>query len=94
MSFTLGDEDRRAVDLLLDRDDSKTNGGDGQVAHGRMKHRVQRVEQILSLLSHMTTGEPPPDLVKKALRRIEEARITGQAGQPLERSDDTDRPTA
>lgn len=94
MSFTLGDEDRRAVDLLLDRDGSKSNGGDGQAADGRMKQRVQRVEQILSLLSHMTTGEPPPDLVKKALSRIEEARITGKPGQLLDRNTDANRPTA
>jgi hypothetical protein len=72
----LNEEDRAAVDLLLDRHT------DGFFARGLsdsgvfvksvevQPQRVRSVKQILSVLKELPAAEPPTDLAGKTLRRV------------------------
>ena len=69
----LGDEDGRAVDLLLDQ-----TANAGQIPmyaaagnHGFEK-RVNSVSGLLRLLDEMPAAEPPADLMVRTLQRIEQ----------------------
>ena len=79
MSNRLGKEDRRAVDLLLERADgvgSSTPAVEAlfaSPAQGNFERRLDAVDKILSLLDLMPAPEPSADLVNRTLRRIEEA---------------------
>jgi hypothetical protein len=80
MAKRLGKEDRRAVDLLLERAD----GVSGMPAveqlfaapvQGNFERRLDAVDKILSLLDLMPSPEPSADLVSRTMRRVEEASI-------------------
>jgi hypothetical protein len=84
MTVQLSDQDRRVVDLLMDRASGAGNGnghnGDGRAAGmafspvgGAFASRIQAVEGMLQLLDHVPVSEPPADLVARTMRRIEEA---------------------
>src|SRR5262245_31258056 len=71
----LDDEDRRAVDLLLER---ASETGDlppveqlfrAPVAGG-FERRLDAAEAILSLIGNMPAEEPPADLVTRTLEHI------------------------
>jgi hypothetical protein len=72
MASRLGDDDRRAVDLVLDRLDGEQPETMAQPPPPTPQ-RVQSVEKILSLLERMPAYEPPPDLAAKTLHRIDQA---------------------
>ena|SRR5436305_121453 len=78
MSATLREEDRRIVDLLLDRTAAVTGDGDaGPVyasADGANGQRVQRVEKLLRLLDLMPDEQAPADLVRRTLQFVDHAR--------------------
>lgn len=72
----LGDEDKRAVDLLLDQP------GPGEFASGNavmfvaprqdgFERRVRAVQSLLQLLDSMRVEDPPADLTERTLLRIE-----------------------
>jgi hypothetical protein len=90
MRKQLGDEDGRAVDLLLDGSSNAggiANGGNGQgsfaAAVGASFHqRLQSAEKVLQVLAEMPVQEPSVDLVAKTMRRIEEANLRNPASQP------------
>lgn len=76
----LSDDDRRAVDLLLER----PNGvGDTPSVEqlfrapvqGSFERRLEAAEKLLSLLDEMPTEEPPPQLVARTLQRIRELEL-------------------
>src|SRR5688572_23247191 len=77
MTKRLGESDRRAVDLLLDRSTGAGNGdgndNGGYVAHAppATEPGIQSVERILSLLDLMPADEPAADLMTRTLARIE-----------------------
>jgi len=81
MKRKLKDEDRQAVDLVLDTFPA-VGREDGVVAIAGTptEQRVQTVDQILSTLSQMPAIDPPDDLVERTLRRIEQ--IPHQAQLP------------
>jgi len=99
MTKRLGESDRHAVDLLLDRSMGATNGsGDGTGSGGYVTHAqpgtepgLQSVQRVLSLLEMMPTDEPPADLMARALARIDArgAMAMGQSAALL-----SDRPHA
>ncbi len=69
----LGDEDGRAVDLLLDK---TANAGQTSMYavpgyHGFEK-RVHSVSGLLRLLDAMPATEPPADLMVRTMQRIEQ----------------------
>jgi hypothetical protein len=80
MSMRLGKEDRRAVDLLLERADGVGRESTPAVeqlfaapVQGNFERRLDAVDKILSLLDLMPAPEPSADLVNRTMRRIEEA---------------------
>jgi hypothetical protein len=78
----LADEDRRAVDLLLDGGSDTSAGESGKfVAPGSFDpDRVHSVEMILSLLHRLPAGDPPADLAARTLQRVD-AALTALAPQ-------------
>ena len=71
MTKRLGESDRRAVDLLLDR--MTGAAGDGNyVTHAQPTTAgVEGVQRVLSLLDRMPAEEPAADLMARTLSRIE-----------------------
>lgn len=78
----LRDEDRLAVDLLLDRAvaSSAGNGSGNGAGNGHSgftpvnsaaSAQVGRVEAVLRVLDMMPAEEPPPDLLARTVRRID-----------------------
>jgi hypothetical protein len=75
MSIKLVEEDRHAVDLLLDQGQSAMlqSGGPGYAASSlAVTERVQRVERVLSLLEALPADEPPAGLAGRTLQRLQE----------------------
>jgi hypothetical protein len=71
MNRKLTDQDRQAVDLVLDRFSTMARE-DGVIAvdGAPAEPHVQSVERILSVLEAMPAPEPAPDLVARTLARI------------------------
>ena len=72
----LRDEDRLAVDLLLDRAASSAGNGSGNGQTGftpvsNAAGQVRQVEAVLRVLDMMPAEEPPADLVSRTMRRID-----------------------
>jgi hypothetical protein len=96
----LRDEDRLAVDLLLDRAVT-SSGGNGQsgtgftpVNSGATEH-VAKVQSLLRVLEMMPAEEPPSDLVAKTIRRVEaESAEDSSALRPPQPASDTYMPHA
>jgi hypothetical protein len=72
MTRKLNDEDRQAVDMVLDAIPTAGNDGIVAVTAASAEPRVQTVQQILSTLGQMPAVEPPDDLIERTLRRIEQ----------------------
>ena len=88
MSSNLNNDDRRALDLLLDRTSAvSSSGAAGYASPGVDPARVAGAERVLKLLSLLPAEEPSPNLLEQTLRRIGEAPsqfmpgMTGIAGQ-------------
>ena len=99
MTKRLGDSDRRAVDLLLDRSTDAVNGdGNGQfVAHAQpgTEPGIQSVQRVLSLLDLMRADEPSADLMTRTLARIEaRPNVAAQPLHPATAAMMTNRPHA
>ena len=80
MTKNLTDEDRRAIDILLSRDERGNGHGAGSyvsTVQGALHERVERVERLLHLLDHVPAIEPPPDLAASTLRRLDEVMASG-----------------
>jgi hypothetical protein len=73
MKPKLKDEDRRALDLLLDR--SPTAAGRSApvfaAADAGVRDRLPRVQKVLHLLDALPADEPPKDLVARTMEFIE-----------------------
>jgi hypothetical protein len=78
MNVTLGQEDRRAVDLLLDRTATAASANSGAAhpvfatADTSTGNRVMRAQRLLSLLDQLPGEEPPADLIKRTLQLVEQ----------------------
>lgn len=76
MSTTLHDEDRRAVDLFLDRNatsDHHTASFAVTPSRDAFQERIQSVERILHLLDQLPAADPPTNLADRTLKRLETA---------------------
>jgi hypothetical protein len=69
MSRKLSDEDRRAVDLLLDYG----HGGITKMAAAVSQKRLSAAERVFKLIGQLPAEEPPLDLVARTMRRIDQA---------------------
>jgi len=82
MTKRLGDRDRRAVDLLLDRSagaaDGDGNGNGGYVTHAQPAEdsSIAAVQRTLSLLDLLPAEEPPADLIARTMARIDSRGAT------------------
>ena len=83
MTFKLDADDRRAVDLLLDRTSAAAarngngNGnGNGHGSHGTFSEvsvdheRLASAERVLRMLDLLPASDPPDDLVERTMRRV------------------------
>jgi len=92
----LNEEDRAAVDLLLDRPTegfymgSLADSGVFVKSVSPQPQRVRTVKQVLGLLKEMPVADPPADLAGKTLRRV---YASGTApGTPILRPSSGNRP--
>jgi hypothetical protein len=68
MTKRLGESDRRAVDLLLDRAAADGN----YVTHAQpTTEGLEGVQRVLSLLDRMPAEEPAADLMARTMARID-----------------------
>jgi hypothetical protein len=86
MSLSLRDEDRRAVDLLLDHAQAAHQGdanmpmtfGTSMTEAGVPNDRLIAAEKVLKMLDAMPSTEPAADLLARTLARVER-----QTGTPV-----------
>lgn len=78
MTPRLRDEDRLAVDLLLDRAVASSAGNGNGNGHsgftpvnGAVSEQVAKVQAVLRVLDMMPAEEPPTDLLARTMRRVE-----------------------
>jgi hypothetical protein len=99
MSLTLRDEDRRALDLLLDRGPAARNGngaaGNGNGGHGNggghvfaaadavSPQRIDRAQRLLRMLDLLPQPEPAADLAARTLGRLEQTSAPVEVRHPL-----------
>jgi hypothetical protein len=70
MSASLSNDDRCAVDLLLEHAPPASQGACfSQASSSTMKERLTRIEALLHLLEHDVVPEPGPDLVVRTMSR-------------------------
>ena len=80
---SLSVEDRRALDLLLDRSSAVAgSGAAGYSDPGVSQERLAGVERVLRTLDMMPATEPPADLLDRTLRRIGESLNEFQPAHP------------
>ena len=72
MATRLSNEDRRAIDLLLDQA-TTANHSFTSSTETVDTNRVHAIEKILHLLDGYEAAEPPTDLVARTMKRIESA---------------------
>lgn len=76
MSLKMREEDRRAMDVLLDRS-AVAAGKNGVPVYAttdeNVRSRIVVVEKVLSLLDQVAAEEPPRHLLDRTLRFVEEA---------------------
>ena len=84
MTRKLNEADRAAVDMLFDRINAASNGGNGNgggnfapMTVAVAEERLSAVERILSTLEQLPAPEPSADLAVRTLQRV--ARDTGAA---------------
>lgn len=84
MKTKLRDEDRRALDLMLDRMPAASGNGGAvyAAAQGASQARIARVQEILQVLDLMPAADPPKDLVDRTMAFIESAPRDGRRTQP------------
>jgi hypothetical protein len=81
MPKQLSPEDRRAVDLVLDGESMQRGPMYAAVNNG-VGERMNAAERLLQLLDYLPAEEPPPDLVRRTMQRIEEAESGGRRISP------------
>ena len=76
MSVSLSNDDRCAVDLILDRDSAATAGLNScfsMDASNVLRERITRVERLLHLLDNHPAEDPAADLLARTLARCDQA---------------------
>jgi hypothetical protein len=82
MNLTLSEEDRKAVDLLLDEAATASAMGNGKqasvayaVTDPSVGQRVARTYKLVQLLEALPQLDPPADLVERTLKYVENASM-------------------
>ena len=74
MTKRLTEDDRKAIDLLLDRTLVGADGNGGSfVSHATSvpQARLESAERVLRVLEAMPISEPPADLIERTMQRID-----------------------
>jgi hypothetical protein len=76
MNAQLMEDDRRAIDLLLDQGLSPDASGGGRAGFAppsmdSVRVRLRRASELLKMLHYMPSMEPPSDLVARTMARID-----------------------
>jgi len=89
MVTKLSDDDRRAIDLLLNKTCTSSASANGFLPPEQtvVPQSLQSVERILSLLKQLPATEPSSDLVTRTLRRCQQAALSGEAAHPAAQTD-------
>ncbi len=85
MTKSMSENDRRAIDLLLDRSADANNGnGNAYVTHAQTatEPSIQAVQSVLTVLDLMPVDEPTSDLLTRTLARID-SRPDMAAAEPM-----------
>jgi hypothetical protein len=69
MSATLSNDDRCAVDLLLEHAQSTSAPCFTQAPTQELQERLSRVEGLLNILNSFQASEPPGDLMARTVSR-------------------------
>lgn len=99
MNLMLGEDDRRAIDLLLDRSAVASGHGNGSsvyaTADPSLGERVARAHQLLQMLDWLAAPEPSSDLVSRTVHYVQDAGRPGaEVRHPLPNVYGTQRPVA
>jgi hypothetical protein len=74
MKSKLTDEDRRALNLILDRGNAAATSGPLYAAAdepmSKLSKRIPKIQKVLQLLDALPAEEPPQDLVARTLKYI------------------------
>ena len=92
--FKLSDDDGRAVDMLLDAQGRRDDGGFA-AAPAPFRKRLENVGAILNILNQFSVADPPNNLVARTLAAAERRprhRITPMIGG--DRASASNRPHA
>jgi hypothetical protein len=81
MPKQLSPEDSRAVDLVLDGESMQRGPMYAAVNNG-VGERMNAAEDLLQLLDHLPAEDPPADLIRRTMQRIEDADATGRRLSP------------
>jgi hypothetical protein len=77
MNVLIRNEDRQAMDLIMDRSLMAASKAEGKsvyaAAHGDVRQRANAVEKVLGLLDNLAATEPPANMLKRTLRYVEDA---------------------
>jgi hypothetical protein len=81
MTRKLSDDDRKAVDLLLDQQLSPDAMGGGRAGFAppstdALRARLRNLQTVLGVLSALPAEEPSSDLVARTMSRIEGSTAT------------------
>jgi len=85
----LSDDDRRAIDLMLNRmrqaeaGATVFAGSDGVVP----QERLAAVQKVFALLDELPAEDPPEDLVARTLKRVNESKSMAEMVPPQLRAE-------
>ncbi len=98
MTKRLSENDRRAVDLLLDRSNGESAHapGNGFIRHAQLatEPALEPVQKVLTLLDHTPAAEPPVDLVSRTLAKLNSSVGSAAMLRPSASTMMTDQPHA
>lgn len=82
MQVMIREQDRRAMDLIMDRSPTAASKTEGKSIYAAadigIRHRVGKIEKVLGLLDNLAAADPPANMLKRTLRLIEES-----SGRPV-----------
>ena len=83
MVTKLSDDDRRAIDLLLNKTCANATSANGFLPPEQavVPQSLESVERILALLKHLPAVEPSADLAARTVRRCQQATAPGDVAQ-------------
>lgn len=70
MANRLGDDDRKAIDLIMDRANTVSEVGYAAPSPAVTQARLRAVQRVLSLLEQMPAMDPPEGLADRTVNQV------------------------